>query len=423
MNVLVLSPIYPSPDCPQAGVFVHRQVAELVRLGVRCRVLTYRPAPPAFPRWLLRRSWLRYYWRRLTWPAARDGVPAATVFFRRTRQPGEDIVPAITEAVCRFLTAHPDWADVALVYAHWLWSAGAVALGLRERFGWPVAAIARGSELHDWHAVHPTCLPHVRRVLHEADAVLANCQDLRERAERLGPEPKKPIQVVYNGCDAERFRPAEDRRRVREALGLDPETPFFLFCGAVCRRKGVPELAEAWCRFAARDRDWRLVVVGPATEADSVARLREADAERILLRGEVPQDHVVRYLQAADAYLQPSRLEGLANATMEAMATGLPVITTDTCGQRELIEDGVNGWLVPPGDATALAAAMTDLAADRERARARGDAARRTIETRFNPRHEAARLAEILRRVKEESRRACPDRSRPHGAAVGGPTP
>jgi glycosyltransferase involved in cell wall biosynthesis len=110
------------------------------------------------------------------------------------------------------------------------------------------------------------------------------------------------------------------------------------------------------------------------------------------------------YLQAADAYVQPSRLEGLANATMEAAAVGLPVITTDTCGQREIIRHGANGWLVPPENPAALLAALQDLAADPERAAAFGRAARETILRDFNPAAEAKKLAAILRRVAEQKR-------------------
>ena len=90
-------------------------------------------------------------------------------------------------------------------------------------------------------------------------------------------------------------------------------------------------------------------------------------------------------------------LEGLANATMEAMAVGLPVITTATCGQTELVEDGVNGRLVPVADAAALAVAMLEVIEDLDGARRLGARARATIEERFNPVTESARLAEILR--------------------------
>jgi glycosyltransferase involved in cell wall biosynthesis len=110
----------------------------------------------------------------------------------------------------------------------------------------------------------------------------------------------------------------------------------------------------------------------------------------------VPENIVGLYMQAADAYVQPSLLEGLANATMEAMATGLPVIATDTCGQREAVRDGENGWLVPTGDVSALVAAMEEVSDDSNEARRRGAAARRTIEGDFDPAVHAQRLKGLL---------------------------
>jgi glycosyltransferase involved in cell wall biosynthesis len=342
---------------------------------------------------------VRYYWRRIGWPDALDGVPVDSVFYQRPTEPGADVVPAIGESLVRFVQTHLELQPTDVVYAHWLWTGSAAALMLRERFGWPVVAIARGSEMHNWQTIHPHCRPYVKQVLREADCVLTNCEALREQAETLVPGSAARIEVIYNGCDAEKFRPAADRAEVRRALQLDLDSRILLFCGDIIERKGIPELAEAWHSFSAVHPDWQLVLVGRGVDVALVARLRDVGNGRVVFTGRVPHERVVKYMQAADAYVQPSRLEGLANATMEAMAVGLPVITTDTCGQRELIGDGENGWLVPPGDATALGRALESLARDPDLARRFGQAARRTIETTFNPQPQAARLAEILKRT------------------------
>jgi glycosyltransferase involved in cell wall biosynthesis len=285
------------------------------------------------------------------------------------------------------------------VYAHWLWPGGAAALALRERLRLPVVAIARGSEMHDWHSVRPHCRSYVERVLREADAALANCEDLRDRADRLVPGAGGRMEVVYNGCDAETFRPAEDPLAVRRELGLDADAHLLVFCGDLSARKGIADLADAWPSFACEHPAWRLVLVGRETEPPVAARIRSAAGGRALFVGPVSHARILRYLQAADAFVQPSRLEGLANATMEAMAVGLPVVTTDTCGQRELIRDGENGWLVAPEDPRALLGALRQLASDPARAARLGLEARRTIETRFDPRVEASKLARILGEV------------------------
>jgi glycosyltransferase involved in cell wall biosynthesis len=398
LKALIVSPTYPSPDNPQAGIFIHRQAVNLTRCGVQCRVLVYRPAPPPFPLWLRRRSWLRYYWGKLRWPDAIDGVPVETVLYKRQWTDGEDVVPAIGDALASHVEARAELQGTDVIYAHFLWTGGAAALSIGRRFGWPVVAIARGSEMHQWQELYPSCRGHVENVLRCADRVLANCEYLRDCAGHLVPGSAAQIEVIYNGCDAETYRPSLDKRSAKRALGFDSKSRLMLFCGYIEERKGVWELIEAWRGFSASHKDWRLVLVGQPVDKRLVARVREA-GERVLSVGRVPHSRVVNYLQAADAYVQPSRLEGLANATIEAMAAGLPVITTDACGQKELIEDGVNGLLVSAGNAEALGGAMESLARDPEGAKRMGEEARRTIKIRFDPLREAERLAEILKKT------------------------
>ncbi len=403
MKVLVIAPIYPTADNPQAGIFVHRQIVNLAKQGLDCRVLTYRPAPPTFPLWLRRRSWLRYYWRRWRWQSLRDGISTTEVFYQRDWSEGADEVPAIGEALISYIESHAELRDSEILYAHFLWTGGAVALQLRERFGWPVVAIARGSEMHNWQTRNPHCRHYVERVIKEADQVLANCEDLRDRADQLVPGAKSRIKVVYNGCDAAMFQPAKDKRALRRTLALSETNSILLFCGTIEERKGIGDLATAWQAFSGQYPDWELVTVGRTIDQSLAAKLKANSNGRVRLIGAVSHETVLRYLQAADAYIQPSRLEGLANATMEAMAVGLPVITTDTCGQRELIQDQVNGWLVPTEDPQALKRALLDLAAQPEKAACFGLAARQTIENQFDAQRQAASLADLLHRVKNSA--------------------
>ena len=114
---------------------------------------------------------------------------------------------------------------------------------------------------------------------------------------------------------------------------------------------------------------------------------------------------MLSYLQAADGYVQSSHTEGIANATMEAMAVGVPVVTTDAGSQRELVCDGENGWLVPIHDASALASAMTELADDPQRAQARGRRGRETVIANFDSLVHAERLSDLLTDLHEQCTR------------------
>lgn len=398
-NILVISPIYPWPGSPPEGIFVHRQVRNLVRLGHRCRVISVRPAVPGLPRPLVGLSWLRYHPRWATWPSQLDGVPIDHVFYPQRRRGRGDVVPAMADALIRFIEERREYHDTDVVYAHWLWPGGAGALALRERFGWPVAAIARGSEMNVWQHVHPFCRGYVRRVLAEADLPMANCRALADAGVELVPEVTSRMRIAYNGCDASQFQPAISREEARRAVSFDGDRSYFVCCATVLERKGIAELAEAWREFAARHASWRLVVVGPIVSKALARRLREAGPDSVTLVGRVAANRVLAFLQAADGYVQPSHTEGIANATMEAMATAVPVIATDAGGQRELVNDGENGWLVPVHDVRALVAAMTALAADAEHARLLGQRGRDTVRKKFDPLDHATRLSDMLTRM------------------------
>jgi glycosyltransferase involved in cell wall biosynthesis len=398
-GILVLTPIYPWPGNPSEGIFVHRQVRNLARLGHPVKVIAYHPAVPGLPRALAPISWGRYHPRWMLRSGEQDGIRVEHLFYAQRRFDRGDVVPAIAEATCRFIERTPEYQDTDVVYAHWLWTGGAAALGVRERFGWPVAAIARGSEMHRWQSVHPHCRSHVERVIGEADLLLANCEYLRSRMTDLLPGAAERARVARNGCDHRLFRPAPDRERVRRELGFSPGLRYFVCCATVVEHKGLPDLAMAWRRFSAMHPDWRLIVLGPIAQwkiAREFRRIAGASAE---LRGQVASDRVVTFMQAADGYVQPSRLEGLSNATMEAMAVGLPVVATSAGGQQEVVRDGVNGWLVATGNPAALADAMDELARAPHLAKARGASARQTIVDHFDPIAEAsaqaARLVEL----------------------------
>jgi len=146
--------------------------------------------------------------------------------------------------------------------------------------------------------------------------------------------------------------------------------------GRLSRVKGHDQLIEAFARIAADFPDWDLVIHGDGPERGGLeAQVRSHRLEaRILLPGNTTE--VEASLRRADLFVLPSRVEGFPNALAEAMACGLPVISFDCAsGPSELIRDGLDGVLVPPGDIPGLATAMARLMADPgERARIAGRA-------------------------------------------------
>lgn len=156
------------------------------------------------------------------------------------------------------------------------------------------------------------------------------------------------IAVVPNGVPAARFRPAtaQERADARRHVGIDGEGAVLAYVGAISREKNVAALVEL-----AEDVGATLLVAGAATSAGSAV----ATSERVVYVGATADPRAV--LAAADVAVLASATEGLPAALIEAGMMGLPSVTTDVGGVREIVLDGVTGAVVPPGDRRGLAEA------------------------------------------------------------------
>lgn len=187
-------------------------------------------------------------------------------------------------------------------------------------------------------------------------AVICNSRMVKDDiAQRFGT-PAEKLNVIYNGVDLEHFHPrlrAEHRAAVRAALGIDAATPIILFVGSGFERKGVPRLLPALAHM--KRRDAVLLVVGRDRKQRDMQALaaRLGVAERVRFLG--GQKDVRPFYGAADCFALPTLYDPMPNAALEALACGLPVVTSTTCGAAELIQPNINGRIVAALDADALA--------------------------------------------------------------------
>jgi UDP-glucose:(heptosyl)LPS alpha-1,3-glucosyltransferase len=197
-----------------------------------------------------------------------------------------------------------------------------------------------------WSVYHRYVLAAERRVFQSLRlrAVVCNSQMVREDIVRHYGVDQAKLHVVYNGVDLEHFHPRlreTFRASSRAQLGIGADDYVYLFVGSGFERKGVDRLLRAFS--ALREDRARVVVVG---EDRALARSR-ALAERLGVAARVTftggQKDVRPYYGAADAFVLPTLYDPFPNAALEALACGVPVITTFQCGAAELIDDGVNG--------------------------------------------------------------------------------
>jgi glycosyltransferase involved in cell wall biosynthesis len=186
-----------------------------------------------------------------------------------------------------------------------------------------------------------------------SDAIHAELRDSGIAEERIWDIP--------NGVDTDHFRPAGDQERtaIRRELQL-AGAPLAIFAGRLVTEKGIDKLIDAWPRVLRSLPDAQLLLVGEGAERPALEiRVRQLSlAHRV--RFIASQADVAPYLRAADAFVLPSYAEGMPIALLEAMACGLPCIATAVGGSTQLIDDGVTGRLVPPGDTSALAGSLIE---------------------------------------------------------------
>jgi UDP-glucose:(heptosyl)LPS alpha-1,3-glucosyltransferase len=223
---------------------------------------------------------------------------------------------------------------------------------------------------------HRVVLALETRVFARTPRIVAIARRGKAEIERLfGVDPAR-VSVIYNGVDLHRFRPERsttDRASARTEAGLHADDHVVLFAGSGWERKGLATAIEALPRLPGV----RLVVIGRGDERRYQRLAVDLDVgDRIRWLG--LRADLERWYVAADVLALPTRYEPFGNVHLEALASGLPVVTTTAAGGAEMVETGKNGAVVPPGDPAALAAAVESL---REGSRASQiEAARRSAE-------------------------------------------
>jgi UDP-glucose:(heptosyl)LPS alpha-1,3-glucosyltransferase len=226
-------------------------------------------------------------------------------------------------------------------------------------------------------------------------AVICNSRMVRDEIRAHFGTPEAKLHVIYNGIDLEAFHPRlreAHRAAVREKLGIPQRAPLHLFVGAGFERKGLFPLIEALAISPRRDA--HLVVVGRDKGQRRAERLAGSlgIASRVRFAGTM--EDVRPWYGAADSFVLPSLYDPFPNAALEAMACGLPVVTTPQCGTAELIEEGVNGFVVKALVVDALADRLARL--DVPTAQAMGRRARERAEG-FSLQSMAERLLTLYR--------------------------
>jgi glycosyltransferase involved in cell wall biosynthesis len=253
-----------------------------------------------------------------------------------------------------------------LVHAFFGIPCGHIAMQL----GLPYIVSLRGSDVpfynERFELQDKLLFQHLSRVIwSRAKATVANSKGLKDLA--LQTNTKIEIQVIYNGIDANRFNVAKKKRGERS------DKTVLISTGRLIHRKGYEHLLKA----LENKPEFELVLIGDGDLRGKLEKLSDDLNVKAKFLGPQQREKVIDNLHRADVFVLPSLNEGMSNSVLEALACGLPVISTDVGGAHELVEDGKNGFVVRRADSFAIAQALQRYSSDPSLAKKHGIESRR----------------------------------------------
>ena len=249
-----------------------------------------------------------------------------------------------------------------IIDSHFVYPDGFGAVLLGRVFKSPVTITVRGTIKK--LLKYPLIRVQIKYALKKSAKVFTVCNDLKEVVTKLGITEEK-IVVVPNGVDIEKFIPVE-KQRAREELGLPANKKIIVSVGGLVERKGFHRIISALPCIKKSIPNIIYVIVGGCSVEGNYKPVLQELVEKLKLRehvvfaGPQPHEKLFKWLCAADVFSLATSNEGWANVFLEAMACGLPIVTTDVGGNPEVITGEHLGFLVKPGDENQLAETLVN---------------------------------------------------------------
>jgi glycosyltransferase involved in cell wall biosynthesis len=250
-----------------------------------------------------------------------------------------------------------------------------------RRLGIPVLSVSRGWTANMWQVRVYEALD--RRILRYMDRVVCVSEEQAVKVRRAGIRADR-IRVIRNAIDSSRFPGDSQGRTTLYGLFKVPVEQIVIAVGRLSPEKAFDQLVEAARLVTAERPATGFVLVGKGPDRQKLERqVRTAGLENSFVLAGFRSD-VDELIRDAAILAQSSLTEGLPNVVLEACAAGVPVVATDVGGTREVVTEGVNGHLVPAGDARAMAERLLELLDDPARRRDMGDRGRDRIRSEFS---------------------------------------
>lgn len=292
-----------------------------------------------------------------------------------------------------------------LVWGHYLYPPGFLAVYFGEHKGVPTVVSARGNDV-DQYMFPPGDFARLTWTLSRAHTITAVSRDLAGKMDVLLGRDARVI-VIPNSVDTACFSPGLPDAALRTTLGIADDEAVLCFSGELRHKKGFPFMLSALSKVR-ETKPACLLVIGEVRprEQSQLAHYRSqcpGESSRIIVTGHLDTPtEVARHLRLADLFLMPSMWDGLPNALVEAMACQGCALASDAGGIPELVEHGKTGFMLPRAKLNHLGDAILEaLALSQEEREAIGAAARERVLNGYRPEDEAEALQAVLKRVQE----------------------
>jgi glycosyltransferase involved in cell wall biosynthesis len=389
-----------------SSTFIDREIRMMRQWGIPMQLLSIRPADPgrtlsaeqqANQReviYLIPVQWGKFWRGHFYFLLKQPWIYLSTLFYLLTRRH-----PTLRDQAMTLLHfAEGVYAAYLLrslgvnhLHAHFVDRAATVALVAARLLKIPYSlAVHAGEDIY----VHPVLL---REKFAEAKFVISCTQYNLDYLKQLGiPDLDRKAFAIHHGLDFEHYGTAPQ-----------PQTPpLLLSVGRLVEKKGLDYLIRACRQLQDQGREFVCHIIGSGPEREHLhALIQELGLqETVFLRGILPHDQVVDEYNRATLFALPcvqgqdGSLDGIPNVLPEAMASGVPVVSTPVSAIPELVVDGTNGLLVPPGEVTALAAALARLLDDPALRRQLGEQGRRAVKEQFDLNQNVRKVYEIFLR-------------------------
>ena len=235
--------------------------------------------------------------------------------------------------------------------------------------------------------------------IYQAKSVITCCRANLEYLNRIAPSQQSKFSLIYHGVNLTDFQPVP-----HHAANVIPEVPLILSVGRLVEKKGFQDLLQALLLVKKKGERFQCAIFGDGPLCQQLREWIEEHgmADEIMLKGDITQQELIPIYQTANLFvLTPVQTEdgdrdGIPNVLLEAMAVGLPVITTAVAGIPELVDDNQNGLLYQPHDVNGISSGIIELLRNAEKRKQLGGAASQKVKEQFNVAQAAKRLKTLF---------------------------